>query len=88
MPKCWLVETAASSSRCSAARWRQRRSRCKQQELGRIYRLGSLHSAPRDGPHQVAFFDEVRRLGFVGGQNLVWGGFGLRVDTFDEHAAW
>jgi hypothetical protein len=27
-------------------------------------------------------------LGFVGGQNLVWGGFGLRVDTFDEHAAW
>jgi len=58
------------------------------QELGRLYRLGSLHSAPRDAPHQVAFFDEVRRLGFVEGQNLIvdWGGFGLRVDAFDEHA--
>jgi ABC-type uncharacterized transport system substrate-binding protein len=58
------------------------------QELGRLYRLGSLHSAPREAPHQVAFFDEVRRLGFVEGQNLIvdWGGFGLRVDAFDEHA--
>src|SRR3979490_318036 len=58
------------------------------QELGRMYRFGSLDSAPRDASHQVAFFEEVRRLGFVEGQNLTvdWSGFGLRVDEFEEHA--
>jgi putative tryptophan/tyrosine transport system substrate-binding protein len=58
------------------------------QEPGRIYHFGSMHSAPRDAPHQVAFFEELRRLGFVEGQNLTVdsGGYGLRVDEFDEHA--
>jgi ABC-type uncharacterized transport system substrate-binding protein len=59
------------------------------QETGRIYRLGSVHTAPRDAPHQVAFFDELRRVGIVEGQNLMvdWQGYGLRVEQFDEHAA-
>jgi putative tryptophan/tyrosine transport system substrate-binding protein len=45
------------------------------QELGRIYRVGALIVSPRDAPHHVAFFDELRRLGFIDGQNLavdVW----------------
>jgi ABC-type uncharacterized transport system substrate-binding protein len=56
---------------------------------GRIYRLGSLHSAPRDAPHQVALLDELRRLGFAEGQNLVvdWKGYGLSAEQFEQHAA-
>src|SRR5260370_30616987 len=59
------------------------------QELGRIYRLGSLHSAPRDAPHQVALLDELRQLGFVEGQNLTvdWKGYGLSAEQFERHAA-
>src|SRR3977135_3597645 len=58
------------------------------QEPGRTYRGGGLYSAPRDAPHQIAFFEEVRRLGFVEGRNLTvdWASFGLRVDEFEEHA--
>jgi putative tryptophan/tyrosine transport system substrate-binding protein len=58
------------------------------QEPGRIYRIGSLHSAPRDAPHQLAFFAELRRLGFIDGQNLIvdWSGYGIRVEQFQEHA--
>jgi putative ABC transport system substrate-binding protein len=40
------------------------------QEPGRIYRIGALYNGPRNAPHQVAFFDELRRHGFVPGQNL------------------
>ena len=40
------------------------------QEFGRIYRVGALIVSPRDAPHHVAFFDELRRLGFIDGQNL------------------
>jgi putative tryptophan/tyrosine transport system substrate-binding protein len=59
------------------------------QEPGRIYRLGGLHSSPRDAPHWSAFFDELRQLGFILGQNLMDDrrGYGLRIDQFDEHAA-
>src|SRR5438309_1066339 len=51
------------------------------QEPGRIYRFGSLHSAPRDAPHQVALLDDLRRLGFAEGQNLAvdWNGYGLSI---------
>jgi hypothetical protein len=41
------------------------------QETGRTYRLGSLHQSPRDAPHHVAFYDELRRQGFVEGQHLL-----------------
>jgi hypothetical protein len=40
------------------------------QEAGRIYRLGLLSSAPRGASSPAAFFDELRGLGFVEGQNL------------------
>jgi putative ABC transport system substrate-binding protein len=59
------------------------------QEPGRIYRHGGLHTAPRDAPHQVALLDELRRLGFVEGQNLAvdWNGYGLSAEHFEQHAA-
>jgi putative tryptophan/tyrosine transport system substrate-binding protein len=40
------------------------------QQAGRTYRLGFLVLFPRDAPLNVHFFDELRRLGFVEGQNL------------------
>ena len=59
------------------------------QEPGRTYRLGSVQPNPRDGPHFVAFFDELRRLGFIEGQNLTVDGrgFGLHINQFAEIAA-
>src|SRR5262244_2571447 len=59
------------------------------QEPGRIYRLGAVHSSPRDAPHHIAFFDELRRLGFIEGQNLLvdLAGYGLTVEQFEQHAA-
>jgi len=56
---------------------------------GRIYRIGNLFTAPRDAPHQVAFRDELQRLGFFEGQNLSidLNGYGLTLELFDEHAA-
>ena len=40
------------------------------QQPGRIYRLGILGPGPEDTPLQVALRDELRRSGFVEGQNL------------------
>jgi putative tryptophan/tyrosine transport system substrate-binding protein len=59
------------------------------QEPGRIYRLGGVHSSPREAPHHIAFFDELRRLGFIDGQNLLvdLAGYGLTVEQFEQHAA-
>ena len=64
----------------------RQRCRCfecpsRAQEPGRIYRLGILTGAARQAPRMVAFFDELKVLGFVEGQNLkiVAGGFDLRV---------
>src|SRR5262245_43822392 len=59
------------------------------QEPGRIYRLGVAASSPRDAPHHIAFFDELRRLGFIAGQNLVVdpAGYGLTAEQFEQHAA-
>jgi putative ABC transport system substrate-binding protein len=61
----------------------------KAQEAGRTYRLGSLNGSQRDAPHHVAFYDELRRNGFVETQNLVVDahGYGMRPDQFTEHAA-
>jgi putative ABC transport system substrate-binding protein len=59
------------------------------QEPGRMYRLGSLHFSPLRAPHHVAFFDELKRQGFIAGQNL-WvdeRGYGLHADQLAEHAA-
>jgi putative ABC transport system substrate-binding protein len=59
------------------------------QEARRTYRLGSLQPSPRSAPHHVAFFDELRRAGFVEEQHLVvdTNGYGLRVEQLAEHAA-
>jgi len=59
------------------------------QEPGRIYKLGILTGAARQAPRMVAFFDELKVLGFVDGQNLklVVDGFDLRDDQFGDVAA-
>ena len=52
------------------------------QEPGRTYRIGFLFPTVRGSPPVVAFFDELRRNGFVEGQNLIVtpGGFGVPND--------
>ena len=59
------------------------------QQPGRFYRLGILTGAARQAPRMVAFFDELKVLGFVEGQNLkiVADGFDLREDQFADVAA-
>jgi ABC-type uncharacterized transport system substrate-binding protein len=58
------------------------------QEPGRVYRLGGLTPSPHDAPHYTALFDELRRLGFIDGQNLTvdWRGYGLPIEQFPDLA--
>ena len=62
------------------------------QQAGRTYRLGFLvlGARERDDPLDVAFIEELRRLGFVEGQNLkvefrTYGG--VHVDLISQYAA-
>jgi putative tryptophan/tyrosine transport system substrate-binding protein len=59
------------------------------QEAGRTYRLGCLLPLLRTAPINVAFFDELRRRGFIEGQNLTveYRAYGLHVDLVSEYAA-
>jgi putative ABC transport system substrate-binding protein len=59
------------------------------QEVERTYRLGCLLPLPRDAPINVAFFDELRRHGFIEGQNLTveYRAYGLHPDRISEYAA-
>jgi putative ABC transport system substrate-binding protein len=59
------------------------------QEPGRTYRLGALFASPRDAPQHVAFFDALRRIGFIEGQNLTvdTDGYGLSTERVATHAA-
>jgi putative ABC transport system substrate-binding protein len=58
------------------------------QEPGRTYRLGVLANAPRNAAHWVAFFDELRRHGFIEGVNLsILDGFSAPTDRVDTIAA-
>src|SRR5262245_30664143 len=59
------------------------------QEPGRTYRLGGLHPSPREAPQTVALFEELRRSGFIEGQNFTidWRGYGQRVQLVSEFAA-
>jgi putative ABC transport system substrate-binding protein len=52
------------------------------QEAGRTYRLGFLVPSGRNSPPIMAFFDELRRNGFIEGRNLIVlsGGFEVRDD--------
>ena len=58
------------------------------QEPARTYRLGILTGVARQATWMVAFFDELKVLGFVEGQNLkiVAGGFDLREDQMADVA--
>jgi putative ABC transport system substrate-binding protein len=58
------------------------------QEPGRVYRLGVLDTHPRAGMESTGLFDELRRHGFIEGQNLMIDprGFGLRSEQFPEVA--
>jgi putative ABC transport system substrate-binding protein len=59
------------------------------QEPGRTYRLGCLLPFTRDAPVNVALFGEVRRRGFIEGQNLTidYRAFGSHVDLISQYAA-
>jgi putative ABC transport system substrate-binding protein len=59
------------------------------QEAGRTYHIGVISRSPRMAVNYVAFFDELRRLGFVEGQNLAVDarGFAARSEQFPELAA-
>ena len=59
------------------------------QQAGRTYRLGCLLPAPPDEPVNVAFFDGLRRRGFIEGQNLTveYRAFGQHVDLIPQYAA-
>jgi putative ABC transport system substrate-binding protein len=58
------------------------------QEAGRTYRLGALAQSPRSAAHWVAFFDELRKSGFIEGENLsVTGKFSAPLDRADTIAA-
>jgi putative ABC transport system substrate-binding protein len=59
------------------------------QEAGRTYRLGGVSGSPRNASFAVAMFDELRRLGFIEGQNLTidWRSYGPRVDLIPEFVA-
>jgi putative ABC transport system substrate-binding protein len=59
------------------------------QQAGRTYRIGGLSGSPRNSPPTVAMFDELRRLGFIEGQNLTidWRVYALHIDLIPEFAA-
>jgi putative ABC transport system substrate-binding protein len=59
------------------------------EEGERIYRIGILSLLPREVPQFAAFFDELRHLGFIEGQNVMVhpGGFGLHQDQLPAKAA-
>ncbi len=58
------------------------------QEAGQIYRIGVLSAGLRDGPYWLAVFDELRRAGFIEGQNLTvdWRPYGPRIELISELA--
>jgi putative tryptophan/tyrosine transport system substrate-binding protein len=59
------------------------------QEPGRVYRLGILFLGPRRLATNDAFFEGMRRYGFVEGQNLLDdpNGYELRTEQFAGHAS-
>ena len=58
------------------------------QEPGRVYRLGIMFGQPREEAGNVALFDELRRAGFIEGENLqVDGRFSMREEEAPEVAA-
>ena len=58
------------------------------QELKQTYRIGIITRSPRMSVNYVAFFDELRKLGFIEGQNIFVDarGFAARSKQFAELA--
>jgi putative ABC transport system substrate-binding protein len=58
------------------------------QQAGRSYRLGAVFASPRNTPASVAMIDELRRFGFVEGQNLTieWRSYGPHPDLISQYA--
>ena len=59
------------------------------QKPGRTYRLGVLFAGPRRGDVVTAFFEGVRRQGFIEGQNLavIYHALGMNPDLLPEWVA-
>src|SRR5207344_1862754 len=59
------------------------------QDTSRTYRFGALSPSPREASQMLALLDQVRKLGFVEGQNLKvdWRSYGQQVDRVSEFAA-
>jgi putative ABC transport system substrate-binding protein len=64
------------------------------QQAGRTYHLGCLFASPRNwrAPSvapSVAMLDELRRFGFIEGQNLTidWRSYALHIDLISGFAA-
>jgi putative tryptophan/tyrosine transport system substrate-binding protein len=59
------------------------------QKAGRTYRLGCLSPFPRDNTFNVVFFDKLRRVGFIEGQNLTidFRAFTAHFDLISQYAA-
>ena len=59
------------------------------QEAGRTNRVGAVSINTRNAPIIVAMFDELKRLGFIEGQNLTidWRTYGPRADLVSEFEA-
>ena len=59
------------------------------QKAKRTYRLGCLSPHPRDIPFNTLFFDNLRRAGFIEGQNLTidYRAFAPRPDLISQYAA-
>jgi putative tryptophan/tyrosine transport system substrate-binding protein len=59
------------------------------QLAGRTYRVGGLTASPRNTPAFDGMLDELRRFGFIEGQNLTidWRSYALNIDLIPEFAA-
>jgi putative ABC transport system substrate-binding protein len=59
------------------------------QEAGRTYQIGVLSASPRSAPLWLGVFDELRRAGFIEGQNLTvdWHQYASHVDLIPKFAA-
>ena len=59
------------------------------QEVGRTYRVGGLSVTPRNSQGAAAMFDELKRLGFIEGQNLIidWRQYGPGIELIPELAS-
>jgi putative ABC transport system substrate-binding protein len=55
-------------------------------EPGRTYHLGGVAISPRTAPYWLAMLNELRRFGFIEGQNLTidWRAFGPNIDLIPE----